>query len=137
MNKNTKILGFAYKNKVYNSKTKVLYNGKCILNEKEIVLNNAVVNYMYSDGRHEYFRDDNNIYMCHLGNFTKNIVSIVIDENKNLPIKTTEEFYWTDEMVMKTIWYIIIMLLAIIFNERILIWIFATIVWYSSTFKKN
>ena len=42
-----------------------------------------------------------------------------------------------DGMVVKTIWYVIIMLTAIIFNDSIGIWILATIVWYNSVFNKK
>jgi hypothetical protein len=137
MNENTKILGFVYKNKAYKSGTKVLYNGKCILNDEKIDLDNVVVSYMYSNGKYEYFQDDDNIYMCPLHNFEKYIVQIINNENITPPNKETEELYWTDEMVTKTIWYVLVMLIGTIFYDRILIWIFATIIWYNSTFKKK
>ena len=68
--------------------------------------------------------------------FEKSIVNIVVNENK-MSQEKKNEIYWTDGMVAKTIWYIVIMLVAIVFKERIGIWIFATIVWYMSTFKSK
>ena len=137
MNEHTKVGTFSYKNKWYHCGTKILFNGKCILNGKEVFLNNTIVNFMYSQGQYRYVKDDNNIYMCPRLDFEKCIVKIVVDENKAPPAQEKEEFYWTDSMVTKTIWYVIIMLLATIFYDRIGIWIIATIVWYFSTFKNK
>lgn len=139
MNKNTKVTTFSYNNQTYHNGTKVLFNGNCILNGSEAFLNNVVVKFMYSQGKYEYIEYNNNVYMCPWQNFEKSIVKIVTDENKappaNNPIKEKEEIYWTDDMVTNTIWYVIIMLVATIFHERIGIWILATAIWYFSTFK--
>ena len=133
---NTKIGCFTYNNKVYQSNTKILYNGICICNQNAIIINNKIVSFMYYDGQYIYFKDDNSVYKCTLTDFNKNIVQIVSDENK-APPKTNNEIYWTDSMVSKTIWYILVMIVATLFHERIGIWIFSTIVWYLSTFKKK
>lgn len=137
MNEHTKVATFSYKNKIYHNGTKILFNGKCLLNDKEVFLNNIIVSFMYSQGKYRYVKDNNNIYMCPWLDFEKCIVKIVTDENKAPPVKAKEEFYWTDSMVIKTIWYVIIMLAATIFHDRIGIWILATVVWYFSTFKNK
>jgi len=137
MSQNTKLKSFVYNKKVYQSGTNFIYNGKCILDKKEIYLSNAVVTYMYHCGQYQYFKDDNNVYVCIWQDFENNIVQIVTEENKAPPVKAKEEFYWTDSMVAKTIWYVIIMLVATVFHARIGIWILATVIWYFSTFKNK
>lgn len=137
MNEHTKIGTFSYKNKCYHNGTKILFNGKCILNGNEVFLNNVIVSFMYSQGKYKYIKYNNNVYMCPWQSFEKSIVKIVTDENKAPPVKAKEEFYWTDSMIAKTIWYVLIMLIATIFHERIGIWILATVVWYFSTFKNK
>ena len=117
---------FKYKDNFYNKGTNVLYNGKCILNDKEVTLSNVVVEFLYNDS-YWWFKYNNQIYKCK--SFENNIVSIIADKpNINMQPKT-KEVVWTDEMVAATIWYIIIMLFATIFNARIAIWIIATIIW--------
>lgn len=141
MNEHTKVSTFSYKNKCYHNGTKILFNGKCILNGNEVFLNNAIVSFMYSQDKYKYLKYNNNVYMCPCVNFETCVIKIVTDENKAPPIKDLakekEEFYWTDSMVVKTIWYVIIMLAATIFHDRIGIWILATVIWYFSTFKNK
>lgn len=133
---NVKWHSFTYKNKSYSSGTKLIYNGKCYLNEHETILNNKIITYLYNQNGKTHVQDNNKIYTCPSWEFTKRIVNIVVD-TKPAPVKQETEFYWTDDMVVKTIWYAIIMLVAVIFKDCIGIWIFATIVWYNSTFKKK
>ncbi len=135
-NPNAKWYSFTYKNKPYSSGTKLIYNGKCYLNHQEIILNNQIVTYLYNQNNETYFQDNNKIYTCPPWDFTKSIVSIVTD-TKSTPVKQEPEFYWTDAMVTKTLWYIVIMLVAVIFKDCIGIWILATIIWYNSTFKQK
>lgn len=135
-NPNAKWYSFTYKRTPYPSGTKVVYNGKCYLNDKEIILNNKIVTFLYDQDDKTYFQDNNNIYTCLLWEFSNRIVQIVVDR-KPEPVSQKTEIYWTNDMVAKTLWYIIIMLAAVIFKDCIGIWILATIVWYNSTFKKN
>lgn len=128
---------FTYKNKSYVSGTKLIFNGKCFLNGKEITLNNNVVTWLYDQGGDTYFNDDNYTYTCKLWDFEKGIVQIINNTNTTTRVTQTTEFYWTDDMVVKTMWYIIIMLFGVFFYDRIIIWIFATYVWYTSVFKKE
>ena len=137
-NPNVKGHSFTYKHTPYSSGTKLIYNGKCYLNEREVVLNNQIVTYLYDQNGEVHIQNNNNVYTCPSWEFTNRIVKIVADiKSIQAPIPTKTEFYWTDSMVVKTIWYIIIMLIAIIFKDCIGIWILATIVWYNSTFKNN
>jgi hypothetical protein len=137
MNENTKLTCFSYNKKVYPAGTKLVYNGACILNKQNIYLTNTIVTFLYSNGGNSYFKDDNNIYMCNWKMFEHNIVQIITDENKANLKETKDEFYWTDVDVTKTLWYILIMLFAIILHDCIGIWILATIIWYRSVFCKK
>lgn len=151
-NPNAKWYSFTYKNTPYSSGTKLIYNGKCYLNEHEVVLNNRIVTYLYDQNNKTYFQDNDKIYTCLPWEFTKRIVNIIVGEKqeaefcwtnnmivgeKQTLAKQETEFYWTNDMVVKTLWYIVIMLVAIIFKDCIGIWILATIIWYNSTFKKE
>lgn len=133
---NVKWYSFTYKNKPYSSGTKLIYNGKCYLNKNEIVLNNQAVTYLYNQNGETYFQDNNKIYTCPSWEFAQRIITIVNDEKLTL-VQEKTEIYWTNSMVTKTLWYIIIMLVAIIFKDCIGIWILATIVWYNSVFKNK
>ena len=136
VNQNAKWYSFTYKKTPYPTGTKLIYNGKCNLNECEIVLNNQIVTYLYRENGKVYIQDDNKIYTCPSWEFEKRIVKIVMETKvMPMPVKQETEFYWTNDMVAKTLWYIIIMLVAVIFNDCIGIWILATIVWYNSIFK--
>ena len=133
---NWKVASFTYNNKVYQAGTRVLYNGPCIVNNNRTVVNNVAMSFMYYDGEYVYCKNGDAVYSFTNEEFKKNIVRILLDENK-APPETKSEFYWTDDMVTNTIWYIIIMLVGTIFYDRIAIWILATIIWYFSTFKKK
>lgn len=135
-NPNAKWHSFTYKRTHYPSGTKVIYNGKCYLNDKEVILNNKIVTFLYDQDDRTYFQDNVNTYTCLLWEFSNRIVQIVVDK-KPEPVSQKTEIYWTNDMVTKTLWYIIIMLAAVIFKDCIGIWILATIIWYNSTFKKN
>lgn len=144
-NLNGKCDYFTYKRQSYYCGTKLIYNGKCCIHDVETILNNKVVTYLYYENGKEHFQDNNNnIYTCPIWEFEKRIVKIVKDTAPTLkststfvPEKQQTEIYWTNDMVAKTLWYIIIMLAAVIFKDCIGIWILATIIWYNSTFKKK
>lgn len=127
---------FTFNNKVYQAGTKVIYSGPCILNDNAIMVNNLAVNFMYYDGMYVFCKNGNTIYKFLGSDFDKNIVMVVADGNKSPPV-TKEEFYWTDDMVINTIWYVIIMIISSLFYDRIGLWILATVIWYFSTFKKK
>lgn len=138
-NESKKICGcFAYKKELYYSGTKFIFTGFCFCNKERIFLSQAAVTYMYNKENYEYFKDDDNkVYMCHFVNFHKCIDCIVKEDLIVTEKQDKTEFYWGDGDVTKTLWYVLIMLFATIFNERIWIWILATIVWYCSIFKKK
>lgn len=132
-----KLYYFNYKKKYYNSGTQFIFNGKCLLNGNEVVLNNQVCEYLYTEKLLRYFKCNGNIYTCRWEEFEWKICGIIEDQIMQPQQKQEPVFYWTDDMVVKTIWYVIIMLLAIIFKDCIAIWIFATIIWYSSVFNNK
>ena len=133
---NSRYEGFLYKKISYASGTRVLFNGSCFLDDAEIVLTNQIATYMYTEKTKVYFRCNDLTYYCDMLDFEQRIVRIIVEECGH---RLGQETYihWTDAMVTKTLWYIVVMLLAIIFNDRIGIWVFATMVWYISTFKSQ
>lgn len=126
---------FRYKNKYYDSGTKFIFNGKCLLNGKEVMLNHQLCEYLYTHKLMRYFKCKENIYSCEWGDFEWKICCIVENEVLQLQQISNKEIYWTDDMVVKTIWYIVVMVLAVIFKYCVMIWIFATVIWYNSVFK--
>ena len=129
---------FYYKGKTYNEGAKFVYNGKCNYTHPGCLtkLNNAIVVFSHQQANQAVFTYNDNIYSVDLHEFTNGIVKTV-EEKKIKPQNQVQQqeqmkLYWTDEKVNKTIWYIIIMLFAIIFNDCIIIWIIATICWIVS-----
>lgn len=137
-NCNLKLVNFVYKNHSYPSGTKLIYNGHCYLNNMEIYINNEIVTWLSNESDGVHLLKDGATYICPSWEFEKRIVKI-IDDNSKIQASDNKktEIYWTDDMVAKTLWYIIVMLVAIIFKDCIGIWILATIVWYNSTFKNK
>ena len=128
---------FEYKNKFYQSGTKVLFNGKCFLNDKEVYLSNVVVEFMYTDNGW-VFKYNDRIYIYKYNKHTPElwqkqlegcIMEIITDQSQTLHKQKTKEVIWTDGMVAATIWYVGVMLFATIFHARFGIWILATIIW--------
>ena len=80
--------------------------------------------------------------------FNKDIVEITNQSNKSFidwvqrederlhPKLTARKEMSIDGMLLAWIWYIVIMLVAVIFNDRIGIWIFASMVFFSYRNKK-
>lgn len=137
-NENTKLNFFIYKDKSYPSGTKLIFTGYCILNQEKVFLSKKVLTFLYCKGSYDYLKDDNNnIYLCQLLDFEMFIRDVIHHEEKSDVKQENTEFYWTDEDVAKTLWYIAIMLFATIFNDNVGIWIFATIVWGYSVFGKK
>ena len=134
----SKSISFVYQNQIYNSGTKLLYNGNCYVDNQEINLNNQVVTWLYAQNGDEYLSFNGAIYTCPSWKFKNQIVKIVDDTTTIIKSGNQKtEIYWTDSMVAKTLWYIIIMLAAVIFNGRVVIWILATIIWFTSTFNNK
>lgn len=88
---------FQYKGKVYHKGTKVLFNGKCLLNGNEVTLTNVVVEFVDVEYSHPYkywcFTYNNQLYkyqyLWYTGPYTerqqaqefeKNISGIIVDE---------------------------------------------------------
>lgn len=127
---------FNYNKQFYPSGTKFIYKGIGIDNfGHSILLNNEEIIWKYYKNRNCYFLYNNKMYQCPFQKFKDGIIGLAHETTVNITPQK-EEFYWTDEDVSKTIWYICIMLFAIIFHDRIFIWILATFIWYRSVFKK-
>ena len=135
---NYKYVNFLYKDQIYNSGTKLLFNGSCYINNEEINFNNEVVTWLYAQNGDEHLLYNGAVYTCPSWGFKNKIIKIVYDTPTVIQSENPKkEVYWTDSMVAKTLWYIVIMLAATIFKDRIVIWIFATIIWFTSTFNNN
>lgn len=131
---------FTYKNDVYYSGTQIMYNGKCNINDYETTSHNQVVTWLYCENGKHYFTHNNIIYTCPTWELKSKIVKIVYNPKEQVNMQTKSqktEIYWTNDMVTKTLWYIVVMLAATMFYDRIGIWILATIIWFNSTFKKK
>lgn len=135
-NYNIKLVNFVYKNQSYPSGTQLIYNGSCYLNDREVYLNNEIVTWLMNDHDGVHLLKDGTTYICPSWKFERGVVKIVYNP-KHTQIKQEPGFIWTNDMVAKTIWYVIIMLVAVIFKDCIGIWILATIVWYNSVFKNK
>ena len=133
-----KIEYFDFWNRHNPTGTKFIFTGKCYVDGKEIELNNALCEFMHIDFKFiAYFKHNNAICSCTERDFKWGIRKLISEPKIPVVMQKEPEFYWTDDMVTKTIWYVIIMLVAVIFKECIGIWIFATLIWYNSTFKKK
>jgi hypothetical protein len=132
-----RLYNFSYNGKFYGAGTKFIFNGRCLLNGREVFLDNQICEYLYTECLLRHFKHNENICTCRWEDFDWRIRGVVEDKVEQPTVQQKTEIYWTDDMVVKTIWYVMIMLVATIFYERVGIWIFATIVWYISTFKKK
>ena len=129
---------FNFWNRQNETGTKFIFTGKCYVDGKEIELTNALCEFMHRDFKFiAYFKYNGMVCSCAEKDFIWGIRTLVIEPKITVATQKTQEFYWTDDMIIKTIWYVIIMLVAVIFKECIGIWIFATIVWYRSVFKNK
>lgn len=92
--------------------------------------------------------DTNNTVFYRSDAFNKDIVEITNRSNKSFidwaqrederlhPKLTASREVSIDGMMLAWIWYVLIMLVAVIFNDRIRIWTFASIVFFSYRNKK-
>lgn len=92
--------------------------------------------------------DTNNTVFYRSDAFNKDIVEITNRSNKSFidwaqrederlhPKLTASREVSIDGMMLAWIWYVLIMLVAVIFNDRIEIWTFASIVFFSYRNKK-
>lgn len=101
---------FIYKGKVYHKGTKVLFNGKCFLDDKEVSLTNVVVEFVDDEYYHPYrywcFTYNNQLYKYRYfeysgpyterrqaQEFEKYIMQIVVDEPTTATKKGTTKTY--------------------------------------------
>ena len=108
-----------YNKKYYPIGTEFIYDGKCELNGEKVILNNQKCKFLYCfNGYYCCFQSGENIYKTDLFKYRDCIKQILLPE----PKKKKSEFYFTDEMVISTIWYIIIMFAGVFFKDRIGLW---------------
>jgi hypothetical protein len=149
-----------YTKLIFRGNAKESYDKTIFIDNEELMFINRVCAGGYQNSI--YFIYNNKYYYCEEIDFLNGIVAIgtTYESKKHLPQKEkvlakakkdekyappNKEYYipstkekkiiWDDWMVAKTIWYIIVMLAAVIFNDRIGIWIIATWIWWSTTIK--
>ena len=119
---------FLYNQKFYPSKTKFIYTGMGYTTIKVKKFTNAEIEWCFYENMKFYFKYEGELYHCPCEQFKEGIVGLIQSEQTD-DTQKKKEVVWTDGMVAATIWYVIIMLFATIFNDRIGIWIISTIVW--------
>jgi hypothetical protein len=75
----TKSDNFFYRKELYDSGTKVVFNGKCYLGKSEVMLDKQIVTFLYTEKTTTYFQDISYIYTCDMVYFQNHIVNIVRD----------------------------------------------------------
>lgn len=124
---------FKYNNCNYPKGTEFIYNGECEADGVKVRFNNQVCRFLcLADGHRMFFETNGKVFHMEWPPQQKGIQIASTPR----PIEQSE-FYFTDEMVTNTIWYIIVMLAGFILNDRILLWIFATTVYVKCTFFKG
>lgn len=119
---------FLYNQKSYPSKTKFIFTGIGYTTISEKLFTEAEIEWCFYENLQHYFKYEGKLYHCHFKKFEEGIIRLAQPEPVDIQ-PNKKEVVWTDGMVAATIWYILIMLFAIICNGRIAIWIIATIVW--------
>lgn len=123
-----------YNKQIYPLGTEFIYNGIGKINNISVQLNNARCTFLYWVKNQYYFKHEDQIYMSDDVHFTWHIVRILPPSPKPQP---KQEFIFTDEMFVNTLWYILIMVVGAIFHARWLIWICGTFIYYMTTFYKK
>lgn len=120
-----------YGGRIYPKGTEFIYNGECLLNGTKVRFDNTHCTFLYRVKNQHYFQHKGQIYMSEDVRFPYCIVKIIPPPPEQQP---KQEFIFTDEMLVNTIWYILIMLVAIMFKARWVIWICGTFIYYMTTF---
>ena len=120
---------FVYNNKTYNAGTEFIYSGECEANGQKTFLSNQHCKFLYSQDK-SYFQVGDTICSCHTFNFTQNLVSVI----EYVQPQEKQKFYFTDDEIIKTVWYILLMLVATLFQDRVGLWILLTIIYITTTF---
>ena len=125
---------FPYKKNYYPKGTEFIYDGECELNGEKVYIHNQKCTFIHCiNGNIVCFQTGNNTYQADLFYCSNNVKQIL----SHMEPQPKQEFYFTDDMVIKTVWYVFLMLIATLFHERIGLWIFLTLVYVTSTFLKR
>lgn len=134
INNNPKRLNFFLCYGIHYSGTKFIYKGKCMIDGKTIYLDKKICVFLFHQ-KYYYFEVDGKVAHCDRLNHY-NVYGILPPDNKN-QMQEKREFYWTDDIVINTIWYIIAMLISTLFRDRIGLWLLITWIYYDATFRKK
>lgn len=124
---------FVYKDKTYYAGTEFVYNGTCFVNGQPFFLENQRCKFLYSEEK-TYFQAIDTICCCNTFEFNDRIVAII---EHAPPQNPTKKFYLADDAMVKTLWYVFLMLVATLFNDRVGLWLLITLIYVTNTFRKK
>ena len=125
-----KVEYFYHNGKQYGVGTEFLFTGLCYLRGNTVFLNGEKCVFKYvRPGSTAVFNVNGEEAWCSTRVFEN---SISIGDKKEIA-ESQEELYLSDKSFYKLLWYIIIMVVAVIFYDRWLIWIGATIIFIVTT----
>lgn len=121
---------FDYNGKQYGVGTEFLFTGLCYLRGSTVFLKNEKCVFKYiRPGASAVFDVNGEEAWCSERVFENSICF----EDEMETSAPQEELYLSDKSFYKLLWYIIIMVVGVIFYDRWLIWIGATIVFITTT----
>jgi hypothetical protein len=121
---------FSYNGKQYGVGTEFLFTGLCYLRGSTVFLKNERCKFKYiCPGDSAVFDVNGEVAWCSIRVFENSICF----EDEMETSAPQEELYLSDKSFYKLLWYIIIMVVGVIFYDRWLIWIGATIVFVTTT----
>ena len=121
---------FYHNGKQYGAGTEVLFTGLCYIKGQTVFLKNEKCIFKgIAQGSMVVFNVNEEEAWCDMLKFEK---SIRLDDGRDIT-ETQEELYLSNKSFYKLLWYIIIMIVGVLFYDRWLIWIGATIVFIVTT----
>ena len=121
---------FNYNGKQYGVGTEFLFTGLCYLRGNTVFLKDEKCVFKYiRPGSNAVFTVNGEIAWCSIRKFENSICF----ECEKRTTEPQEELYLSKESFSKLLWYILIMVVGVIFYDRWLIWIGATIVFIATT----
>ena len=125
-----KVEYFNYNGKRYGVGTEIRFTGLCYLRGNTVFLKNEKCVFKYiRPGASAVFDVNGEEAWCSTRVFEG---SICLDCEKETTDKQ-EELYLSNKSFYKLLWYIIIMVVGVIFHDRWLIWIGATVIFIATT----
>lgn len=121
---------FDYNGKQYGVGTEVRFTGLCYLRGNTVFLKNEMCVFKYiRPGTSAVFDVNGEEAWCSERVFSNSICF----EDEMETSEPQEELYLSEKSFNKLLWYIIIMVVGVIFYDRWLIWIGATIIFVTTT----